>query len=96
MSAVDDGVTVPAKGGVGPGGPPASDARVEVAAPAKINLALLVGPRRPDGYREISSPMLPVTLADLVTARWLPARTTWRLGPCASSSGASSVASTCA
>ena len=91
MSAVDDGVTVPAKGGVGPGGPPASDARVEVAAPAKINLALLVGPRRPDGYREISSPMLPVTLADLVTAR-----TTWRLGPCASSSGASSVASTCA
>ncbi len=56
----------------GAGTPPAPDARVEVAAPAKINLALLVGPRRSDGYREISSPMLPVTLADLVTARPAP------------------------
>ncbi len=52
---------------------PPPDAQVEVAAPAKINLALLVGPRRSDGYREIFSPMLPVTLADLVTARPAPA-----------------------
>ena len=46
---------------------------VEVAAPAKINLGLLVGPLRSDGFHEIFSPMLPVTLADLVTARPAPA-----------------------
>jgi 4-diphosphocytidyl-2-C-methyl-D-erythritol kinase len=51
--------------------PPAGTV-VEVAAPAKINLGLLVGPRRPDGFHEIVSPMLPVTLADLVTARPAP------------------------
>ena len=39
---------------------------VEAAAPAKVNLALLVGPRRADGYHEIASLMLPVTLADHV------------------------------
>ena len=80
----DDGAGVSAPGGgdvqapdgerarVGGGVAPAADARVVVAAPAKINLALLVGPRRTDGYREIFSPMLPVTLADLVTARPAP------------------------
>lgn len=46
--------------------------RVEVAAPAKLNLALLVGPRRRDGYHEIFSLMVPVTLADLVIAEALP------------------------
>ena len=69
-----------AGGGVSPGAPsdaqagaaPAADAVVEVAAPAKINLSLLVGPVRSDGYHEIFSPMLPVTLADLVTARPAP------------------------
>ncbi|MGO8683570.1 MAG: 4-(cytidine 5'-diphospho)-2-C-methyl-D-erythritol kinase [Thermoleophilia bacterium] len=45
---------------------------VEVAAPAKVNLALLVGPLRADGYHEIFSLMLPVTLADLVTVRLTP------------------------
>jgi len=45
---------------------------VEIAAPAKINLGLLVGPLRSDGFHEIFSPMLPVTLADLVTARPAP------------------------
>jgi 4-diphosphocytidyl-2-C-methyl-D-erythritol kinase len=50
------------------GAPPA---RVEVAAPAKVNLALLVGPRRGDGYHEVFSLMLPVTLADLVVAERL-------------------------
>jgi len=50
----------------------APGAAVEVAAPAKINLGLLVGPRRSDGFHEIFSPMLPVTLADLVTARPAP------------------------
>ena len=51
---------------------PAADAVVEVAAPAKINLGLLVGPVRSDGFHEIFSAMLPVTLADLVTARPAP------------------------
>jgi len=45
--------------------------RVHVAAPAKLNLALLIGPRR-DGYHEIFSLMVPITLADLVTAEALP------------------------
>ena len=54
-------------------GVPLAGAVVEVAAPAKINLALLVGPVRSDGFHEIFSPMLPVTLADLVTARPAPA-----------------------
>ena len=52
---------------------PRPGAVVEVAAAAKINLGLLVGPLRSDGFREIFSPMLPVTLADLVTARPAPA-----------------------
>jgi 4-diphosphocytidyl-2-C-methyl-D-erythritol kinase len=46
--------------------------RVEVAAPAKINLALLIGPRRPDGFHEICSVMLPVTLSDLVAVERTP------------------------
>ena len=45
---------------------PPANAVAQVAAPAKINLGLLVGPVRSDGYHEIFSPMLPVTLADLV------------------------------
>jgi len=44
----------------------------QVAAPAKLNLALLVGPVRPDGFHEIASLMLPVTLADLVTVERTP------------------------
>lgn len=42
--------------------------RLEIVAPAKLNLALLVGPRRRDGYHEVFSLMLPVSLADIVTA----------------------------
>ncbi len=45
---------------------------VEVAAPAKLNLALLVGPVRPDGFHEIASLMLPVTLADHITVTRTP------------------------
>ncbi len=47
-------------------------ARVEAAAPAKLNLALLVGPVRPDGFHEIASLMVPVTLADLVVVERTP------------------------
>ncbi len=49
-------------------------AAVEVVAPAKLNLALLVGPVRPDGFHEIASLMLPVTLADRVSVRRSPCR----------------------
>jgi 4-diphosphocytidyl-2-C-methyl-D-erythritol kinase len=45
---------------------------VEMAAPAKINLALLVGPVRPDGFHEIASLMVPVTLADRVVVERTP------------------------
>lgn len=45
---------------------------VGVVAPAKVNLALLVGPARPDGFHELASLMLPVTLADLVVVRRTP------------------------
>ena len=50
----------------------AREDRVEVAAPAKLNLALLVGPVRPDGFHEIASLMLPVTLADRVIVERTP------------------------
>ena len=46
--------------------------RVEIAAPAKLNLALLVGPVRPDGFHEIASLMVPVTLADRVIVEKTP------------------------
>jgi 4-diphosphocytidyl-2-C-methyl-D-erythritol kinase len=45
---------------------------VEVMAPAKLNLALLVGPLRPDGFHEIASLMVPVTLADRVVVEHTP------------------------
>jgi 4-diphosphocytidyl-2-C-methyl-D-erythritol kinase len=48
--------------------------RVELAAPAKLNLALLVGPVRPDGFHEVASLMLPVTLADRVSVARTPGR----------------------
>jgi len=47
---------------------------IDVVAPAKLNLALLVGPRRADGYHEIASLMVPVTLADRVTVRRTPGK----------------------
>ncbi len=53
------------------GGARAQD-RVEIGAPAKLNLALLVGPVRPDGFHEIASLMLPITLADRVLVEKTP------------------------
>ena len=44
----------------------------EVMAPAKLNLALLVGPLRPDGFHEVASLMAPVTLADRVVVEHTP------------------------
>ncbi len=45
---------------------------VTVAAPGKVNLALLVGPLRSDGFHEIASLELPVTLADAVAVTPAP------------------------
>jgi 4-diphosphocytidyl-2-C-methyl-D-erythritol kinase len=44
----------------------------EVMAPAKLNLALLVGPLRPDGFHEVASLVVPVTLADRVVVKRTP------------------------
>jgi 4-diphosphocytidyl-2-C-methyl-D-erythritol kinase len=41
--------------------------RLVTRAPAKLNLCLYVGPRRPDGLHEIRSVFQPITLADEVT-----------------------------
>jgi 4-diphosphocytidyl-2-C-methyl-D-erythritol kinase len=41
--------------------------KLETHAPAKLNLCLYVGPRRPDGLHEIRSVFQPITLADEVT-----------------------------
>ena len=40
---------------------------LETRAPAKLNLSLYVGPRRPDGLHEIRSVFQPITLADTLT-----------------------------
>jgi 4-diphosphocytidyl-2-C-methyl-D-erythritol kinase len=37
---------------------------VRLVAPAKLNLVLRVGPRRPDGYHELDSLLAPISLAD--------------------------------
>jgi 4-diphosphocytidyl-2-C-methyl-D-erythritol kinase len=48
---------------------PQADGSVTLRAPAKLNLSLAVLDRRPDGYHDIESLMVPVTLADTVTVR---------------------------
>lgn len=42
---------------------------ITLQAPAKLNLSLAVLARRPDGYHEIESLMVPVSLADTLTVR---------------------------
>ncbi|MFO7676118.1 MAG: 4-(cytidine 5'-diphospho)-2-C-methyl-D-erythritol kinase [bacterium] len=42
---------------------------MELAARAKVNLGLWVGPRRPDGYHDIVSVVAPLELADTVSVR---------------------------
>jgi 4-diphosphocytidyl-2-C-methyl-D-erythritol kinase len=43
-------------------------------APAKVNLVLRVGSKRPDGYHDIESLMVPLALADEVEVRVFPGR----------------------
>ena len=46
---------------------PLVPAPVTVRVPAKVNLELLVGPRRPDGYHALSTVFQAVSLYDDVT-----------------------------
>jgi 4-diphosphocytidyl-2-C-methyl-D-erythritol kinase len=48
------------------------DAAVRVQVPGKVNLALSVSPRRPDGYHELTTLFMAVSLYDVITAT--PAR----------------------
>jgi 4-diphosphocytidyl-2-C-methyl-D-erythritol kinase len=48
---------------------PTAPARITVSAPAKINLALSVGPLRPDGFHELRTVFQAVDLYDSVTVR---------------------------
>lgn len=45
----------------------------ELTAPAKLNLALVVGPRRPDGKHEVVTVLQRITLADTVGLEAAPA-----------------------
>ncbi|MFC2076069.1 4-(cytidine 5'-diphospho)-2-C-methyl-D-erythritol kinase [candidate division KSB1 bacterium] len=47
--------------------------RIEITAPAKINLGLVVERRRPDGYHDIRSIMQTVSLADRLSLKKIPA-----------------------
>ncbi len=42
---------------------------VTLSAPAKVNLGLTVGPRRPDGFHDITTVVVPVELCDTVRIR---------------------------
>ena len=46
---------------------PGIRSRLSAAAPAKINLVLEVGPRRPDGFHELRSTFAPLELADTLS-----------------------------
>ena len=48
------------------------DGAVRVQVPGKVNLALSVSPRKPDGYHDLTTLFMAVSLYDIVTAR--PAR----------------------
>lgn len=44
----------------------------ELLAPAKLNLALVVGPKRPDGKHEVATVLQRITLADTLTLEAAP------------------------
>lgn len=49
-----------------------AEAQVTVLSPAKVNLTLEVGPRRPDGYHEIDSVVQTIDLCDVLIAQRAP------------------------
>jgi 4-diphosphocytidyl-2-C-methyl-D-erythritol kinase len=53
---------------------PSADLVLRARAPAKVNLVLLVGPLRPDGYHDLETLMVPLGLADEVEVRIRPGR----------------------
>ena len=57
---------------VGWAGQAGADCDVAISAPAKLNLSLQVLSRRPDGFHEIESLMVPVTLHDRLRIRLQP------------------------
>ena len=57
---------------------PSEPTCLRVRAPAKLNLWLLVGRRRPSGYHEIRSLVAPITLADEVEVWYKPDRASRR------------------
>lgn len=50
--------------------PPPGSTSVRVRVPAKINLALKVGPPRPDGFHPLATVFHAVSLTDEVSAQW--------------------------
>jgi 4-diphosphocytidyl-2-C-methyl-D-erythritol kinase len=66
---------------------PAVEAAFTEAAPAKVNLALHVTGRRPDGYHELESLVVFVDVADEVTARPAKADRLRVTGPFAAAAG---------
>jgi 4-diphosphocytidyl-2-C-methyl-D-erythritol kinase len=53
-------------------GGPADPASVRVRVPGKVNLALRVGPRRPDGFHPLATVFMALSVTDEVTARSAP------------------------
>lgn len=51
---------------------------IELLAPAKVNLSLLVGPRRPDGYHELVTVLNTISINDRLRLSLRPA-TDWRI-----------------
>lgn len=49
--------------------PASAPERLVLGAPAKVNLTLAVGPRRPDGYHEVDTVCLALALADRLEVR---------------------------
>jgi 4-diphosphocytidyl-2-C-methyl-D-erythritol kinase len=47
----------------------AREVALRARAPAKVNLVLRVGPRRPDGYHDLETLMVPLDLADEIVVR---------------------------
>src|SRR5262245_16184383 len=70
-----------------PRGPALSDALLTEEAPAKVNLALHVTGRRPDGYHELESLIVFAGVADEIVARHANKDSLKVTGPFAAAAG---------